>query len=220
MQWWLPILLMILITPFTPVIDHSASEFFFRDGHFMSNAWVDFLFNYGVLPADFAIILSMIAVILSYYSEKWIKWRKPAFLFLFTMAIGAGLIVHATLKDHWGRPRPKQTIEFGGTQNFRPFYKPNIMNQPEPSKSFSCGHCSAGFCFFAFILAGKRMRNKPLYYSGIVLTLFLGISLSLTRIAQGGHFLSDTLMTAVIMWLTALAGDRLIYKKSEEFAKI
>ena len=51
------------------------------------------------------------------------------------MAIGVGLFTHILLKDHWGRPRPKQVTQFGGTQEFHPFYKPNFFDQPQPSRA-------------------------------------------------------------------------------------
>ncbi|WP_231909278.1 phosphatase PAP2 family protein [Candidatus Protochlamydia naegleriophila] len=50
---------------------------------------------------------------------------------------------------------------------------------------------------------GKYYQNRKLYQAGWILTLFLGGALSLARIAQGGHFLSDILVSALIMWLTA-----------------
>lgn len=218
-KWCLPVLLMALLTPFTPQLDLAVSQHFFQNEHFASDGWAAFMFTYGIIPAYLALAISFLGLILSFCSDKWKKWRAPALCFIFTIAIGAGLIVHGVLKEHWGRPRPKQVIEFGGQQAFRPYYKPNFFHQPEPSKSFSCGHCSMGFCFFALILIGKRLQNSWLYYSGISLTLILGFSLSLARIAQGGHFLSDTLMTALIMWLTALTADWLFFKQKASISK-
>lgn len=212
---WLPILAMVLITPFSAGLDLAISRFFYNGNHFVSNGLVDFIYNYGFWPADFTVLLSLIVLIASLFVPELKRWRKAAFLFLFTMALGAGLIVHAGLKDHWGRPRPKQTIEFGGTQPFRPFYKPNFTNQPEPSKSFTCGHCTTGFCFFALAVAGRRMQNRKLYIFGMVLALGLGIVLSVTRIAQGGHFFTDTLMSAIIMWYTVMLGEKVIYERKQ-----
>lgn len=211
MKWWLPILLMALITPWISTWDLALSHLFYHDGHFTSNGILDFFFNYGPLVSDLAIGISILALFKQ-------KWRKPALIFLLTIAIGAGGIIHVALKDHWGRPRPKQTIEFGGTQPFRPYYQPNFFHQPMPSKSFPSGHSSVGFCFFALYFIGKRLNNKIFAYSGFALALALGIALSITRIAQGGHFLSDTLIAALIMWLTASCVDSLLYRK--ENAKI
>lgn len=213
--WLLPIFLMILITPFTSWLDLSIARAFYKgDKHFTSNEFTYFIYNYGTFPAYFLAFISLSLFGLSFFSKSWMKWRRPSLVLILTLMLGAGFITHTLLKDHWGRPRPRQVIEFGGMQPFRPFYQPNFFHQPEPSKSFTCGHCTMGFFFFALALVGKRLHNKPLFWTGIFLALVLGILLSLARIAQGGHFLSDTLMTALVMWLTAYACDWLIYERS------
>lgn len=208
MKWWLPLLLMALITPFTPWLDMEIEKLFFEQNHnaFLSNDVTHFIFEYGPIPAYVATALAAIAYLLSFCIARLKKWRVPALIFLLTVALGAGVIVHGILKEHWGRPRPKQVIEFGGGQEFRPYYKPNF-NSPEPSKSLACGHCTMGFCFFALAIGGLRIGSNFLYYLGLGLAIVLGITLSLTRMAQGGHFLSDTLMAALVMWLTALTVD-------------
>lgn len=214
--WLLPILAMLIITSFTPALDLAMSRYFYQgDSGFSNNAFFTFMYNYGFYPGDLTALAAGIGIILSFCSEKFKSWRKPALVLFLTMAIGAGLFVHAALKDHWGRPRPKQVIEFGGSQPFRPYYKPNFFHQPQPSKSFTCGHCSTGFYFFALALVGRRLNNKPIFWIGMFLAVTLGILLSLTRIAQGGHFFSDTLMTALIMWLTAYACDHFVYYRQQ-----
>lgn len=221
-QWWVPILLMAIITPFTPMLDLAIARAFYHQsesgatGHFTSNAFFDFMYTYGVLPAWITVGLAVVILLLSYISTYWKPWRSSALVMVLTLAIGAGFVTHALLKDHWGRPRPRQVIEFGGNQPFRSYYEPNFFHQPEPSKSFSCGHCSMGFYFFALALLGKRWRNKLVYWLGMVSAFTLGIALSITRMAQGGHFFSDILMTALIMWLTALTCDWLIFSEQDE----
>lgn len=214
-SWLLPILAMAAITPFTPALDLAASRYFFHSPQgFTSNAFFTFLFKYGFYPANITALAAGVVLILSFFFSTCKTWRKPALVLVLTMVIGSGAIVHAILKDHWGRPRPKQVIEFGGSQPFRPYYKPNFFNKPEPSKSFSCGHCSVGFYFFALAFVGRRLNSNLLFWTGLFLALTLGILLSLTRIVQGGHFFSDTLVTALIMWLTAYFCDKLVYSKS------
>lgn len=211
-KWWLPILLMMLITPFTPMLDMGIERYFFDHNHeqFIANPVTYFFYEYGTIPAHITTFAASIIFLLSYCFSRWKKWRAPALVYLLTVAIGAGVIVHGVFKEHWGRPRPKQVIEFGGGQEFRPYYKPNFFDQPEPSKSFACGHCTMGFCFIAVALAGRRLQNNTLYYTGIALTIVLGVGLSMTRMAQGGHFLSDILASALIMWFCAITFDWLI----------
>lgn len=219
MSWWLPIVAFLAIAPFTPWLDLHISEFFYLQGlpetHFVSNDLTSFLFEYGTWPANITFAGALIVYLLSFPLQRWKRWRSSALLLVLTMILGAGVITNAILKDHWGRPRPKQVVQFGGKQEFRPFYSPNFFHQPEPSKSFSCGHCSTGFYFFALMLVGKRLGKRWLYWSGFVLAIGLGTALSLLRIFQGGHFLSDVLASALIMWLTALVCAWLVYSEKD-----
>jgi membrane-associated PAP2 superfamily phosphatase len=211
LPWGLPILLMGLVTPLTPILDLQIESYFFEHSHFSQNSFYNFIFDYGSFPGEIVGILSFIILILSFISKKWAHWRSSVLVMVLTILIGAGFIVHAVLKDHWGRPRPRQTIEFGGKQVYRPYYSPNFFHQPEPSKSFPCGHASMGFCFFALVMLGKRFGHRPLAITGWGTSLIFGGILSLARMAQGGHFFSDVLMTALIMWLTAYACDRCVH---------
>ncbi len=215
LKWLLPIVLMALIAPWTPYLDIEFSQYFYQgDGKFTSNAFIIFFYKYGFLPADLTAALAVVVLLLSFFIPPWRRWLAPSLVLILVLAVGSGLTVHAALKDHWGRPRPKQVVEFGGTELFRPFYKPNFTYQEtEPHRSFPCGHCSTGFYFFCLAFIGTRMRNRMVFYTGLVLAIGLGTILSVVRIAQGGHFFSDTLISALIMWETALFFDWLIYEK-------
>lgn len=215
--WLIPILFVGVLTPFTPWLDKTISGFFYNPDalgvdRFVANRFVDFMFDYGIYPAWIVFILSTLGLIASFVSVRFQRWQSPVLAFLLTFIIGAGFFTHLVLKDHWGRPRPKQTIEFGGSQEFRAFYSPNFFHQPEPSKSFPCGHCSMGFVFFTVALVGMRLNNKWLTYVGWTAAVLLGSLLGITRIMQGGHFFSDVVMSALILWLTALGIDWLIYQ--------
>jgi lipid A 4'-phosphatase len=185
-------------------IDLAASRFFYEPQQQFANRPVfEFAYHFGFWPVWIVIILAAFALIGSFFTSALKKYRQPSLFLILTLALGSGFIIHFLLKDHWGRPRPKQVIEFGGTQPFRPYYAPNFFHQTEKSKSFPSGHASVGFYFFTFIFLGKYYRKKILYYTGVFLTIGLGSWLGLARLAQGGHFLSDILFSALIMWLTA-----------------
>ena len=216
-KWLFPTLLMAAITPFTPYLDFEIARHFYHQGTptepFSQSQFLKLIYVYGLVPGQITIILALIGLLFSYTFKSCRNWRPYTLFVVLTLAIGGGLITHAILKDHWGRPRPKQVIEFGGKQGFRPYYKPNFFNQPEPSKSFPCGHCTMGFYFFTFILIGYRFGRKWLLYTGIALTVTLSAALGYTRMAQGGHFFSDILMAGFVMWLTAITLESLIFKE-------
>lgn len=199
----IPLFLLIIFTPFSAALDLKSSSFFFHVGTFPSNPFWNWLYVYGTWPAWIMVGCSLVGLIASYAKKSLASWRIPCIYLLLVYAVGAGLFVHAIFKDHWGRPRPKQTIEFGGTQPFRAYYQPHFMNAAEPSKSFPCGHASTGFYFFALGLLGAIGRSRLIYWVGMCMSWGLGTLLSIARIAQGGHFLSDTVAAALIMWLTA-----------------
>jgi len=215
-SWLFPLLLLVAITPFASRLDLAFARAFYTDGQFMSGPFLSFMFDYAIFPAWSVAVLSLAVVVLSYVSSFWKKWHNVALLLVLSLVIGAGFVTHVLLKDHWGRPRPKQVIEFGGTQEFRPYYSPNFTHQPEPSKSFPCGHCSMGYYFFALVLVGRRLNSKTVVYAGWTLALGLGTLLGAVRMMQGGHFFSDVLVSAIIMWEVALAMEILAFDREKK----
>lgn len=69
-----------------------------------------------------------------------------------------------------------------------------------------------GFYFFSLALVARRLNYNKTFWIALALALSLGILLSLARIAQGGHFVSDTLVSALVMWLSAYACDRWVHQ--------
>jgi lipid A 4'-phosphatase len=216
-KWILPALVLLCLTPFSPWIDLGIARYFYAHSndpveHFMTSPLLNFIFDAGPLAATLTAAGAALLLFGSYVSSHLRKWRNPCLVLVLTYAIGAGLIINGGLKEYWGRPRPKQIEEFGGTQAFRAYYEPNFFHQPQPSKSFTCGHCAMGFYFFALALVGRRLKNSKLETAGFILAFALGAILSLSRMMQGGHFFTDTLFSALVMWYTALAIDWLVYE--------
>lgn len=210
---YIPLLILAVSFALSPYVDIRMENLFFNPEtkHFTFNHLTAFIFKRGIHPAQLVGICSLVVFGLSYLIKSWKQWRKPALMLILTMGIGAGFITHTLLKDHWGRPRPRQIIEFGGNQAFRTPYQPNFFHQPEPSKSFPSGHCTMGFFFFSFYFLGKRYERPWISYLGLFLAIVLGTALAFTRMAQGGHFLTDTIAAGVIMWLTAYVCDWMLY---------
>lgn len=211
---WIPIFLMVLMAPFTPFLDLTSAHYFFDWGgeNFLSNSFLSFMFQYGVWPANIVVGVSIILLLSSFFYLSLVKYRKIFIYLILTLALGSGVITHLVLKDHWGRPRPRQVIEFKGEQTFSPFYIPNFSN-PIPSKSFPCGHCSMGFYFFSLAIVGKRLGKLRFQKISLFIAFFLGGLLGIVRMAQGGHFFSDVLMGALVMWLTALFLEWVLFKR-------
>jgi lipid A 4'-phosphatase len=215
LYWLLPILFLLLLAPFTSYLDIFISRCFFSPHNisFTHTPLLKSIYHLGPIPGLTSVAISLFLLLSSYFYKPFKRFTAPALSLTLTLALGSGLLINVILKDHWNRPRPKQIVEFGGLQNYRPFYSPNFDVPPEPSKSFPSGHASMGFFFFSLCFLAKRHKSRFLFSIGVFLTVTLGSSLSLTRIAQGGHFFSDTIISALIMWLTALAIDWLVYER-------
>ncbi len=163
----------------------------------------DFIYRFGIFPGYMLVVASLLLIAASSWSEKFIKFRKAAIIMVFTLIIGPGLLVNVTFKDHWGRPRPREIIEFGGTERFVPVCLRG--SSAIDCKSFPCGHCSMGF-YMAIPYLFLRKSRKGLAYSFLAVGICYGFIIGLARMMAGGHFLSDVIWSGGIVWVTALAG--------------
>ncbi len=131
-----------------------------------------------------------------------------AWLFLIlAFAIGPGLIVNAVLKEHWGRARPSQIVEFGGTRSFTPALV--ISDQCRSNCAFTSGDAALGFATAAFAFVVSPRRRKPVLAGGVALGSLYGV----VRILQGGHFLSDVVFSLFFTLLPILLLNYLLLER-------
>ena len=133
-------------------------------------------------------------------------WLRNGVFLLLSVLIGPGLIANFVFKDHWGRPRPRDLVEFGGPSA----YVAPLVPSHEGGASFPCGHCSVGFLYAAGWWIWRRTRPRWAQAS-LALGLTAGFALGLGRMAAGGHFLSDAVWAGLIAMGTAhLLHDHLL----------
>lgn len=225
--WLFPLILLILITPFSAELDLFIAKMTFYRGWtqstpveygFYTTPLFDFIYLYGGMPAAFIAAIAALCIVASRWSTRLKSYRGICSVLCLSLFFGSFVITQSILKEFWGRPRPRQIEDFGGTQNFRAYYEPQFSETPEPSKSFPSGHSTCGFYFFCLYFIGKRYKIRTLAAFGLLTGIGLGGVLSVARIVQGGHFLSDAYMAALIMWLTAYYVDYLVFD-APAFAK-
>ena len=125
--------------------------------------------------------------------------RNCAFL-LVGLAVGPGLVVNTVLKNGWGRARPVQTDLFGGEAAFSGVWR--ISDACRDNCSFVSGEASsATWMVCAVLLLSPARWRIPAVSAACV----YGVALSLNRVAFGGHYLSDVLLSWAITALV-LAG--------------
>lgn len=203
--WYLAALQMAVLLLVTVLLeafdaDRRLAAHFFHpgDGWYLAKApvWV-WLHDYGTIPGLLLTLGALSVWLAGLYAPVLKAWRKPCLLVVLTTVIGAGLLVNAVLKQYWGRPRPDQTIEFGGNWEYRSIFPPG---PPGQGASFPCGHCTMGFVFLAMI--GFRRQKKVLAVGGAIAGIVWGVLLSVARIVQGAHFLGDTIWSLGIITMT------------------
>jgi len=206
------ILLLVLLAPFTPTIDLYCSTLFYSsETGFYNNFLFYCLYEYGELFGLATGGIASVILGISFIYPKWKKWRAGAASMVLTLVIGAGLVTNMGFKEYWGRPRPKQVIEFGGKHAYRPFWKPDFHTGRDPQRSFPSGHVSMGFYLISLWMVGKRYQSSLLKNIGLTLTIFLGGGLMIVRVAQGGHFFSDVIASPILMWYIAKGVDWWIF---------
>lgn len=132
--------------------------------------------------------------------------RGLAFLAV-TMALGPGLIVNLGLKDHTHRPRPVHVAEFGGSDEFRPWYR--FDGACRINCSFVSGEAASGF----WMVAPAILLPPPARGPAMGVAVAFGIGASLLRIAFGGHFLSDALLGGLITLIVIVLARRVIWPR-------
>jgi lipid A 4'-phosphatase len=197
------LVLSVTLFSLAPGIDLFFSGLFYNPQHgFMLAAWRPLQLLEGLIPW-----ITGGLVVLPLAGGLWLRLtRRPlwgldrnALIFIVVAtALGPGLIVNVGLKDNWGRARPYQIEQFGGTKQFTPPLVP--ADQCALNCSFASGHAALAFSMvsFAFLLPAGRRRRVTFGAA-----LAFGSVVGLGRIAAGNHFLSDVVDAALISIATS-----------------
>jgi lipid A 4'-phosphatase len=171
---------------FFPGVDLAVSGFFYQAGRgFVRSPVLEWLHHAG--PG--IVVAAALAAALGLWRSGRLTFARAGFVPA-VFLLGPGLLVNALLKEHYGRARPVQVEAFGGAAHFTSALQ--IADQCHHNCSFTAGDPSAGFALIAFALLLPEKRGVF-----TALALGLGSALGLMRVAQGGHFFSDVMFTAV-----------------------
>jgi membrane-associated PAP2 superfamily phosphatase len=160
-----------------------------------------FLYLLDRIPSITLGVCGLSAALIGAIYKQRRSWLRPGLFLVILLALGPGLLVNSVFKEYWGRPRPREVAEFGGVKTFLHPWQKGIAHK---GRSFPSGHSSAAFYLTApfFIYRRKKPRAAAWWMTG---GLTFGILMSVARITQGGHFLSDTLWAWGIVHLMAVA---------------
>jgi lipid A 4'-phosphatase len=190
-----------------PGVDLAVSRLFHVEGAGFPASQVGFLIDLRELGmAAFKLLMAAAVASLAVpflLPGVMLPLRPRAGLFLAASALlGPGLLVNAVLKDHVGRARPRDVLEFGGDL---PFTLPwEISDACARNCSFVSGEASSSIFLLALAMIAPPAWKRPVALSAIAFAAVM----SANRIAFGGHFLSDV----VIAWTLTLAVLLLVHR--------
>ncbi|QYZ68773.1 phosphatase PAP2 family protein [Neotabrizicola shimadae] len=130
-------------------------------------------------------------------------------------ALATGVVVNAILKAHWGRARPAQVTEFGGSARFTPPHQ--ISPECDSNCSFVSGEMSGAVAFgiglWAILTALDWRLPRRWQRWGRIVALAVPLLTGLQRIASGRHFLSDVVLSALFTLLIAVVLSPLLPRR-------
>lgn len=185
------------------------------DGFFLGSRWWAVALYEGVpiLTISLAALLLALLGLALVRKQTFGPLTTRALLFLLAaLAAGPGVVVNWLFKDHWGRPRPRDVVQFGGSLEFVPAFVPGAC---ERNCSFVAGHPSSVFWLaaFGFLLAGGRR------YAVFTAAALAGFVVGAGRIVQGAHFLSDVLFSWVFTFGTTYVLARWVFRIPPLYAR-
>lgn len=156
--------------------------------------------------AKYMVVLVASAVIATWLMSFVIpalKGQRRLLLFL-SLALALAPAAVTLLKAASPRHCPYDLAEYGGYALRLGSFDDLPPEQP-PGHCFPGGHASGGFALLAFYFAGLELRNRHLARAGLWGGLSAGLLFGMARVAQGAHFLSHNLWSALVCWLVILA---------------
>jgi membrane-associated phospholipid phosphatase len=189
-----------------PAMDMAFSHYFFDGSQFpLRHNGVLQSFRQANFWAGGIIIAASMALVISRRLRKAIGINLGhALVPLITYGVGVGLIVNAVLKETFGRARPRDTFGLGGDHPLSAAWE--FSGACASNCSFTSGEAAGAMAMMSalyLIPTQRRLTHR------IVQPLFgaFAIALSFNRILFGGHYLSDVVLSVLIVAAVMLSAE-------------
>jgi membrane-associated PAP2 superfamily phosphatase len=205
LDWAIPLVLLLALTiPFwvTDFDKSFSARFYDSDSGWPRGGQQPWAFckHYGVIPAWMLSLSALVLLFVSVRVRRLVPHRKACLFLVLVMIAGPGVLVNTVFKENWGRPRPKDIVEFGRPRQYVEVW---VKNTPSGGNSFASGHAASAFYILTpYFLFRRRRKGWAALFLGLGLTY--GSLVGIARILQGAHFLSDVLWAAGFVYLSGL----------------
>lgn len=201
-----------LVFGFYPELDLALSRPFYMPDKL--GRW----FSFGTPVQDLRTVAAWVIAVIAApafiaLAIKLILPPRPLFmpgramvLMIVTLALAPGLLANVILKDEWGRPRPAEITEFGGSYDFVAWWDPR--GECAKNCSFVAGEPSGAF----WTLAPAALAPAPWRPIAYGAALAFGAAVGLLRIVAGGHFFTDVVFSGVFTFMIIWLVHGLLYR--------
>ena len=200
---------------FYPELDLPVSRYFYGFVDANNNAFAWRLYPPLMLARDIGLWVGTVLVapaVVALLIKLILPRRKlllsgRAILFLIvTLALGPGALVNGVLKEHWGRPRPIDVTQFGGTEHFVAWW------DPRGDCPANCGFVSGDVAGTVWTLAPAALAPPAWRAVAYGAALALGAGMAALRVMAGGHFVTDVMFAGIFTFLIVWIAYALIYR--------
>jgi membrane-associated phospholipid phosphatase len=193
-----------------PSVDLGVSRLFYVEGVGFPAGKIDALKTFRAFGQYFPLALTIVLVIglvlkLVYPSRPSLFPPRFTLYFASLFLLGPALMVNGILKPLFDRPRPRNAIEFGGTDSF--VHAWGLGGQFFDDRSFVSGEAAVVVCLIPLAFFVPVVWRRSVF---VLLSVFAALT-ALNRIAFGAHFLSDVLIATGLMATLAITLAHLIY---------
>lgn len=191
-----------------PEIDLIVAGRFFDAGHFVGRSPSGEFWRRVFYDAPYVLLAGLLVAYVARLRGRIRRGPSSrAILFLVvSLALGPGLLVNGLLKEHSHRPRPEQTVEFGGPWRFRPY------ETFDGACRSNCSFVSGEVATSAWTLAPALLAPPPFRAAAVGAALLFTAATAVLRMAFGGHYLSDVVFAALFTWLIVLSLYRAVFR--------
>jgi membrane-associated phospholipid phosphatase len=167
---------------------------------------------HGTYPGVIIVTISFSVIILNIITcivkkDRFIfYWTNIAIVIVILYIVNPVVFVFIT-KNLWGRVRFVNL--YSDYSNFTPWY---VINGYNGHKSFTSYHSAMGWMFLPLIIYLKDIKHY-IKWIGIILIIFWGSFVSISRVLIGAHYMSDILFPTMLSFVIVHVMYEKVYRR-------
>ena len=209
----IPLFMMVLLALFEPSqLDLWLADLMYQPGVGFIGAksfFLEDILHDRVKEAVIGIAMILFSGLLASFifpSKIKIERRRWCYVVI-SMVIASSLIT--PLKKLTEVQCPWSLSRYGGVETYTSVMDKRATPVEKAGQCWPGGHASSGFTLFALFFALRDIRPRAAKIA-LAVAIGLGITLSLSRMLQGAHFLTHNVWTALIDWVVCTTLYRLM----------